>query len=377
MSSPENVPPASSRPLMEEPPSVYMVGTEYLVCALVSRECTMWVECAGKSFCDHSNGILRSARFLHIARIPSDILDKAKSYTIHLRPVIERKPYFSTTEPVQGTTFSFRPVAHKQSLNIINLADAHCLVDAPVKAGSFFGKALDLLILNGDIPNHSNNLEYFRDIYRISGRISNGEVPCVFSRGNHDLRGVFAEQLADYTPTDSGRSYFTFRAGPLWGIVLDTGEDKPDNHPEYGHLNCCECFREEEEAFLDRVIASGEYRSAPLRIVVSHNPFFYRNRPPFDIEQKRFASWCRKLRAINPNLWLSGHLHESFFERPGGPHDTYGAPCPVICSSDVHIPEDGSPARFITGAVTLFADGHSTLQIVDQDGQASPCPCTP
>ena len=53
-----------------------------------------------------------------------------------------------------------------------------------------------------------------------------------------------------FTPTDAGRSYYEFRAGPVWGLSLDTGEDKVDGCPEYGHTVCCEAFREEEEAWL-------------------------------------------------------------------------------------------------------------------------------
>ena len=137
----------------------------------------------------------------------------------------------------------------KEKYNIINLADAHSLVDEPIRSGSFFGDELDLLIMNGDIPNHCGNIEYFKAIYLISGGITKGAVPCIFSRGNHDMRGIYAEQLADYTPTMNGRSYYTFKVGPIWGVVLDAGEDKADTCPEYGHTVCCSAFRDEEDRF--------------------------------------------------------------------------------------------------------------------------------
>ena len=34
----------------------------------------------------------------------------------------------------------------------------------------------------------------------------------------------------------------TFRLGNLWGILLDCGEDKNDDRPEYGGTICCHAF---------------------------------------------------------------------------------------------------------------------------------------
>ena len=75
--------------------------------------------------------------------------------------------------------------------------------------------------------------------------------------------------------------------------------------------------------------------------------------PPFDIEQERYAAWAKKLKEINPTIMLSGHLHELFVERPGGPHDTFGFPCPIICTSV----QNCDPAYHCCGAVTLTEKG--------------------
>lgn len=352
--------------IMTAYPSVFPVEKEYQVCVLVGAECTMWVEVAGKCYYDHSNGILRSGKFLHIAKVPQSALDEAKSYTVHLRKIIERKPYFTECGEIESAEFTFKPLTEKDSYNIINLADAHNLVDAPVAGGSYFGDALDLLILNGDIPNHSGDIEYFKAIYQIAGGISKGEVPCIFSRGNHDMRGIYGEQLADYSPTNNGKSYYTFRVGPVWGIVLDAGEDKVDGCKEYGFTVCCEAFREEEENFLDEVIAKGEYKDASVRLIISHHPFAHRIRPPFDIEQERYARWSKKLKDIKPTLWLSGHLHELFLEAPGGEHDTYGYPCVLVCSSYQNEAEN----KHTCGAVIL-TENDVTVRYVTEAGEIS------
>lgn len=336
----------------------------------------MWVEVGGERFCDHSNGILRSGRFLHKATIPIKLLDKAKSYTLCLQRLNERKPYFTDYGEIERHTFTFRPVRSKSSYNIINLADAHCLVRAPIKSGSYFGDKLDLLILNGDIPNHSGDINYFKAIYQIAGGITKGQIPCIFSRGNHDMRGIYGEELENYTPTRNGKSYYTFRLGPIWGIVLDTGEDKKDTHAAYGCTICCSHFREEEEKFLDRVIKTGDYKKSPIRLIISHQPFARKSSLPdgasfpFDFEKERYQRWSRKLKKIKANLWLTGHLHECFFENKGDFHDAYGYPCPLLCSSKVEIDnEDGDIGSHTSGAVTIKKDGTLNVKFVSADNR--------
>ena len=342
-------------PLLLEPPSVFAVRDEYRICALAGAECTMGAEVGGRAHWDHSAGTLVSRRalgdgvFLHTARVPQAELDGARSYTLRLRPVVERKPYFTECGEPVAESFGFRPVAAGRAVRIVNLADAHSLVDEPVAAAvACFGGPPDLLVLNGDIPDHSGDIANFASIYRIAGRVTRGAAPCVFSRGNHDMRGNSAERLEDYVPSDGGRPYFVFRAGPVGGIVLDAAEDKPDDHPEYGHTICAHAFRLEEDAFLDGALADPLFRDAALRLVVSHKPLAFELEPPFDIEKDLYRSWCARLRAARPHLMLTGHLHACFVEKPGGAHDTYGLPCLHVCSSRLRREE---PRAFVCGAV--------------------------
>ncbi|MCD7805895.1 MAG: metallophosphoesterase [Lachnospiraceae bacterium] len=343
-------------------PSVYAVEKEYQICVPVREECTMWVQVGQKHYYDHSNGILRSGKFLHLVHVPQEVLDREKRYVVYLRRINERKSYFTDCGELESATYDFRPLMEKEAYHIVNLADAHNLVQEPVSSGSYFGDQLDLLIMNGDIPNSGEDISFFLNIYLISGAITKGRVPCVFSRGNHDMRGKYAEQLADYTPVSGGRSYYTFQLGPVWGIVLDAGEDKVDACEEYGHTICCEAFREEEEEFLDRVIAAGEYRSASVRLVISHHPITWCIEPPFDIEKERYARWAAKLKEVKPVLWLSGHLHVCFLEDRGGAHDSFGRPCAQVCSSY----NDMEKHRHISGAIILTKEEIRVKYITEQ-----------
>lgn len=331
--------------MLKTNPAVFAVGKFYQIIALSGCESMMWVKIGGRCYYDHSNGILRSKKNVHKITVPMAELDKEKKYTLCEREIIERKPYFSETKEVKEYEYDFCP-AEGEILKAYHIADAHNLVEEPVKAAKTFGD-FDFLILNGDVPNHSGNLENFDNIYEICDALTKGEKPVIFSRGNHDLRGIYAECIEDYTPTDGGKSYFTFTLGTVWGIVLDCGEDKTDRNKEYGNTICCHAFREEETEFIKEVIrnAEREYLKPDIktRLVICHMPFTEGKNPPFNIEDDLYAEWGRLLREnIKPDAMLSGHNHQLYISYPGDEHDKLGHPCPVIVGSYIAKKENGS-----------------------------------
>lgn len=347
-------------------PSVWAVGDTYQIFVPVNTSTLMWVNVAGENYYDHTNGIIRSDTHIHKMTVPMQELDKAGSYTLCYRKMIERKPYFPVTEEVESFTFSFYPYKGGK-LHMYHLADTHNRIESPVKAGSFFGEDLDVLVLNGDIPDHSGDIQNFNAIYEIAGQITKGEKPAIFSRGNHDTRGFYAERFADFTPTDRGVSYFTVRLGDLWCLVLDTAEDKPDNNPEYGHTVCCHEFRREETRFLKKVIANAdtEYNAPGVtkRMIISHTPFTYIIHPPFDIEQPLYKEWITLIgEHIKPDFHLSGHLHECRVIRPGDDGDHFGQTYPTVVGA---IPYRDDWDKFTACAIT-YNDG-ITVQFTDQD----------
>ena len=160
-------------------PIVYAVGKNYQIMVPVSCETVMWVKIGDQCFYDDSNGILRSACSTHRMTVPAHLLDKEKKYTVCYRVINERKPYFTDAGDLLFYESAFRPVEN-EPVHIYHIADAHNRILEPVAAGSYFGNKLDLLILNGDIPNHSGKIEYFTAIHEIASQLTNGEIPVVF-----------------------------------------------------------------------------------------------------------------------------------------------------------------------------------------------------
>ena len=323
-------------------PAVFAVGDNYQITVLVNCETVMWVKVGDKCFYDESNGILRSAKRIHKMTVPAEILEKENEYTICYRRVIKRKAYFSLTHSVEELTFRFKKV-QGEFVRAYHIADAHNMIKEPVKCAEKFQKEIgdiDFLILNGDVPEDSGNIKNFDTIYEIISQVTKGEIPVIFSRGNHDTRGIFAENIAEYTPCENGNSYFSFRLGKIWGLVLDCGEDKPDNHKEYGNMVACSFFREKETHFLENLAENGDCQFAgngvEHRIVIAHNPFTRRYPAPFNIEEATFTYWAKILKEkIKPQLMICGHIHKFSVDMPGCENDAFGQPCPVVVGSQV------------------------------------------
>lgn len=350
--------------MIKTAPTVFAVGKEYQIMAEAEKEALFSVKIGDKIYYDESNGIMNSLCSMHRVSVPQKELDSAKKYTVSVRPIIERKPYFTETEPVFEKTFNFYPVP-KDNIRAYHIADAHNRIEEPVKAAKTFGE-IDFLILNGDVIDHSGDPSKFQNIYEICELLTKGEKPVVFSRGNHDLRGNFAEKFADYTPSQYKNTYYTFRLGSIWGILLDCGEDKVDTNAEYGHTVACHQFRLRQTEFLKSVInnADNEYNQSGIttKLVISHNPFTEQLEHPFNIEKEIFTEWAKLLKEqIKPDLMLCGHTHECRINPVGCEKDHLGQPCPVVIAST---PEEN---RFIGGGF-IFKKNETEVIFTDSLG---------
>ncbi|MBQ9801909.1 MAG: metallophosphoesterase [Clostridia bacterium] len=360
-------------PELKTAPAVFAVGRDYQIMALVKSDLLFWVTVGDHAFYDHTNGIMRSSVRVHTVTVPASLLDGAGSYTVHYRKVINRKPYFPESEETVSATYPFYPVPTDRPVRIYHLADTHGNFEMPLAAASYFGEAPDLLILNGDIPDHSGDVAYFDLIYKLAEGVTGGSRPVIFSRGNHDTRGLCAEQITSYAPTDGGRSYFTFRVGNVWGIVLDCGEDKPDDHDAYRYTNVCHHFRLAQTDFIKQVIvnAASEYAAEGVthRLVIAHNPFSYTYKEPFNIEYDIYTEWVELLAAhVRPDALIAGHLHYAEVKQEGGELDTAGA-IPVIVGSAVRRDENHRFTHYMGAALTL-GQGSIKVAFTNHLGQA-------
>ena len=137
-----------------------------------------------------------------------------------------------------------------------------------------------------------------------------GTIPLMYARGNHEMRGPFARQLFDYVPTPEGRFYYARDAGPVHLLVLDTGEDKPDDTNVYALLNKTTAYRAEELRWLrEHARTAPRLAAAPFRVVAMHQP-------RWGWLANGNAEWIAAANTARVDLVLAGHAHKFSYTPP-------------------------------------------------------------
>ena len=136
-------------------------------------------------------------------------------------------------------------------------------------------KPYDLVIFNGDcFDDVEKESDILDRLLTYTPRIKSDEIPSIFIRGNHETRGEYSLLLWDYLGRMGGRSYSAFSLGDTRFVLLDCGEDKPDDHWVYYDMNDYTQHREEQADFLKEEVQSEAFKEANKRILIHHIPIF-------------------------------------------------------------------------------------------------------
>ena len=131
----------------------------------------------------------------------------------------------------------------------------------------------DFVFFDGDIADSfSSEKRHFNDLFSTITSSFASNMPYYMARGNHESRGAAAHLYLDFHPTWTGMPYFSFRHGPVYFIVLDGGEDKPDSDIEYAGVAAFDEYRRNEGKWLKSVVESKDFKEAPFRVVITHIP---------------------------------------------------------------------------------------------------------
>lgn len=167
----------------------------------------------------------------------------------------------------------------------------------------------DFVCLNGDLATQIETPETLWDACLASASeiLTPAGIPLAAVRGNHENRGVYSGCWSDFFPTPTGETYYTFRRGPVFFLVLDGCEDKPDSDIRYYGLSTTDAYREQEARWLKGVVESEEYRSAPLHIVVLH--MIPGGKSSWHGEQELRRLLVPILNEASVDIMLCGHYH--------------------------------------------------------------------
>ena len=174
-------------------------------------------------------------------------------------------------------------------------------------------KKLDFVLLNGDMSNRLRNQQHMMEAYLDTCvRMFATHTPLFFNRGNHELRGQFADYLYRYFPTNNGKYYRVQHVAGIDFLFIDTGEDKPDEDIEYSGIVNYDQYREEEARWLRGLRESKQVGKHPL-IVFSHiPPTLQKWHGPYHMQKTLMP----ELNKMNVSVMLSAHLHAFGYQEP-------------------------------------------------------------
>ncbi len=174
-------------------------------------------------------------------------------------------------------------------------------------------KKLDFVLLNGDMSNRLRNQQHMMEAYLDTCvRMFATHTPLFFNRGNHELRGQFADYLYRYFPTNNGKYYRVQHVAGIDFLFIDTGEDKPDEDIEYSGIVNYDQYREEEARWLRGLRESKQVGKYPL-VVFSHiPPTLQKWHGPYHLQKTLMP----ELNKMNVSVMLSAHLHAFGYQEP-------------------------------------------------------------
>ena len=351
-------------------PGVFLLEKDYEIILLCDKPAMASVVVNGRTFTDNVNGVMRSDTDVHKIKVPMALLDTAKVYRVHVTPLADHCNYYPKPAPTEAYEYRFTPIPPKGEVTAYVLADTHGQVTVPAETALAHGK-MDFLILLGDIGDSAATREQVTTLHYLTSAITRGTFPAVYVRGNHDTRGYMAEHLHNYIPTRNGATYYTFRAGPVWGVVLDCGEDKPDTNIEYGLPETGGVadflpFRNAQTDYLRDLIQNADttYRvdGVTHRIALCHINFTYTDRPYNDRNPALYEKWIAALNEIGIDMLICGHEHKVGVQ----PDDYfYGTPAPAFktlltsahCDDPKPMKGGHKPGEYTGTALTFTSEG--------------------
>ncbi|WP_187444087.1 metallophosphoesterase family protein [Sphingobacterium phlebotomi] len=330
--------------------------------SITSRPAYTWIMYGKEQLSDKAHavedGMVQANNTLSSIRIADLQPDTVYYYQVISKEIISFAPYkLEYGEEIKSEIYTFRtPKTDADTVSALVLNDIH---DRPESYATMFRLAHQLpyefVVLNGDLFNYqTDEKQVIEHLLHPCTELFASEKPFVLNRGNHETRGRFARNLKQYFDYLEGKYYQAFRQGPIFWIMLDTGEDKPDDEPVYAGIVDYDNYRKEQATWLEQVMQTKDYQQAPFKVVVMHIP-------PFHSGDWHGTLHCRELFSplfdkYQVDVVLSGHTHRYGIYKPQPDH-TY------------HIVIGGSPKEGNRTMTHVAADRKSlTINMIKDDG---------
>lgn len=297
---------------------------------ITNRNCFSWVE-----FGENDNlsqremtdvdGLNQANNRIHKIRLEKLKPGVQYAYKLYSKEIVKYTYIAEYGETIESPVYHFvMPSLEADEVSLLILNDLH---DRPESIAHLIGlnnnDPYDFVCFNGDSMNIlDSEAQLIKNVISPCTEVFATEKPLLYVRGNHETRGGYARHLYNYLDTGA-KPYFSFSAGPVFFVVLDTGEDKKDNHKEYVGLVSFDPYREKEAKWLEQELKSPAAKKAKFRVVLMHIPHYY----SVDEVDEHGTLHCRKL--FGPlfnkgkiDIAICGHTHQyGVFKPVEGQHN--------------------------------------------------------
>ena len=278
-------------------------------------------------------------------------------YRVCSREITLYQPYkkeFGETSAVTSFTTLDNKKTDFTAVIFNDLHDIHPLFDKLLQQVKDI--AYDLVIFNGDcIADVQSEEIAVNTISHYSRGIGADKVPSIYLRGNHETRGAHSPFLWNLLGLMDGHAYGAFNIGDTRFVLLDCGEDKPDDEWVYYGLNDFTQYRKNQAAFLKKEIAGKAFKSATKRVLIHHIPVYGMGERAFVPCRDEWGSILAKAKF---DLCLNAHLHRYRYIAKGED----GNPFPVIIGG-------GNNEQSATVSILRKTGKQMTLTVLNANGQ--------
>jgi predicted MPP superfamily phosphohydrolase len=304
-------------------------------------------------------GLVQAYNTVHVITLKGLEPGKQYHYRICSKKIDDFQPYkvtYGNTFESEVYTFTTASL-HAEKVSFLVFNDIHDRPESFPLLMQYRGEeARDFVFLNGDMFNYQTDEDQLvGHLLRPLGDMP-AQTPFFFSRGNHEVRGKFARHLPDYFNSEDPQFFFSFQYGPMYAIVLDSGEDKADDHPEYFGLADFDRYRVMQAAWLREEVKKKAFRKARYKVVFSHIPLYNAGEWHGTVHCRE--TWGEILNEAGIDLMISGHTHAyGIHPAEKGKHDY-----PIVIG--------GGPADGKRTIIRVVADERALqLEMMDDGGK--------
>lgn len=285
-----------------------------------SKKSLSWVEYGegrytSKKALAYNNGLIEANNCIHKITLKNLKPGTAHRYRIVSTEILGFKgSRVEFGESIESPLLSFStPELRGEEVKLVILNDIHDrpqIIPQLLYRHGYKGneKDYDFVVFNGDCFDWVSSEQQMIDhLLQPCIDIFASETPFLLIQGNHECRGGFSRHIPEYFAYPENKYYFSFRQGPIHFLVLDSGEDKPDDNVEYGGLVAFDQYRETQAEWLKKEIEKEEFKQAPFRVLLIHIS-------PYHSGDWHGTLHCREvfgpiLNKAGIDLQISGHTH--------------------------------------------------------------------